>query len=141
MANIIHSAKSACDWTRNELLAYNIRVVNEDFNMFFSYPNMPPSTMHPDILNNVTVPPNPSKSTRLFFRYMNDAMVRSESAFDDFSAYLLTLIDFDKLNRVIHHTSEIGFVMCRLNVSAKLDISIEDEDYLLFVQEDKVSSS
>ncbi|KAF8969914.1 hypothetical protein BDZ97DRAFT_1596519, partial [Flammula alnicola] len=52
MANIIRSAKSGSDWTMNELLAYNIHVVDEDVATFFGHPNLPAPTVDPIILNN-----------------------------------------------------------------------------------------
>jgi hypothetical protein len=138
MATISLSANYSHQWTRDDLLAYNIRIMDKDFNTFFSYPNMPPSTVHPDILNNVTVPPNPSKSTRLFFRYMKDAMIQSESAVNDFGAYLLTLLGYDEPDRVVHKRLEIGFIMSGIQVFAQPAICVEG-DKLLLVQEIKVS--
>jgi hypothetical protein len=46
MAAITRSAKYGHKWTRDDLLAY-ISVVNEDFDTFSGYPNMPPSTVDP----------------------------------------------------------------------------------------------
>ncbi|KIJ31389.1 hypothetical protein M422DRAFT_185989 [Sphaerobolus stellatus SS14] len=148
MANLIRSAKSGSDWTKNELFAFNIAVVNQDVATFFGDPNLPASTIDPIILNNLDPPPGPvAKSTRLFFRYLKDAMERfpqgalTESAVDSFAAYLLGLLDYDEPDRVVHQRLEIGFVMCGSRVDAKPDVCVMDENYLLLVQEDKRRAS
>ncbi|KAK0221372.1 hypothetical protein IW262DRAFT_1373266 [Armillaria fumosa] len=144
MANIVRSAKSGSDWTVNELLAYNINVVDEDVATFFGLPNLPAPTVDPIILNNPDKPPGPiTRSTRLFFRYLKDTTERfppgaaTKSAVDDFASYLLGMLGYDEPDRVIHQRMEIGFIMCGMRVDAKPGICVLDDDgYLLLVQED-----
>jgi hypothetical protein len=132
----------------NELFAYNISVVDEDVATFFGSTDLPQSTLDPIILNNIDAPPGlSSKSTRLFFRYLTATMTRfppgaaTESAVNDFAAFLLSLLDSDEPDRVVHHRLEIGFIMCGTRVNSKPDICVMDEqDFLLLVQVDKVSS-
>lgn len=49
------------------------------------------------------------------------------------------MLDYDEPERVIHQRLEIGFFMCGQTVKAKPDVVVMDEeDYILLVQEDKV---
>ena len=145
MANIIRSAKSGSDWTINEVVGFNITVMDDNVVTFFGNPNLPASTVDPIILNNVSLPPGRvAKSTRLFFRYLEDAMERfppgqpTEAAVDTFAFHLLGLLDYDEPNRAVYKRMEIGFIMCGQRVDAKPDICVMDDNYLLLVQEDRV---
>ena len=42
MANLVRSAKSGSDWTTNELLSYNIKVMEQSLVDFFQEANLPP---------------------------------------------------------------------------------------------------
>ncbi|KAJ7508171.1 hypothetical protein B0H11DRAFT_1792850 [Mycena galericulata] len=144
MAKIILSAKSGNDWTRNELHALNISIEPLDPPTFFGAA-LPDPTVDAVLLDNRTRPSGPiSKDNRLFFRYLEDATRRfpsgppTESAVDDFAAFLLRLLDYDEPERVVHQHLEIGFFMCGQKVDAKPDVVIMNEkDYILLVQEDK----
>ena len=147
MANTIRSAKSGSDWTTNELVGFNITVVDDNVATFFGNPNLPASTVDPIIFNNVGLPPGPvAKSTRLFFRYLQDAIERfppgqpTEAVVDTFALNLLGLLDYDEPNRALYQRMEIGFgfIMCSQRVDAKPDICIMDDKFLLLVQEDNV---
>ena len=59
-----------------------------------------------------------------------------ESAAGDLAFILL---DYDEPDRVIHRRLQIGFLMSGMHVDAKPDTCIlDDEDFVLLVQEDKV---
>ena len=76
------------DWSDNELLAFNIRVIDTGVAAFFNTPELSPSTVSAKILTNIDRPDGPAiKDDHLvFFQYMK--MVEnprsSESRFDDF---------------------------------------------------------
>ena len=144
MAKVILSAKSGSDWTENELHAFNIWVASVGTAQFFGNTVLPPAAISPAILNHAHMPPGPiSKDDRLFFEYLTDAERSSsseESAVDDFAAHILRMLDYDNQDRRIRTRKEIPFVMSGCRVDAKIDVCVMDRaDYLLLVQEDKVS--
>ena len=144
MARVIPSAKSGSDWTENELHAFNIHVASVGPALFF-FGNtvLPPAAISPAILNNVQMPPGPiSKDDRLFFEYLIDAERSSseESAVDDFTVHILRTLDYDNQDRRIRTRKKIPFIMSGCRVDVKTDVCVMDRtDYLLLVQEDKVS--
>ncbi|RDB25626.1 hypothetical protein Hypma_006166 [Hypsizygus marmoreus] len=150
MANFRRSGKSGNDWTETDLKAFNIAVVNEDVATFFGNPDLPPvsTTVDPTILNNSDLPPGTTtKSTRLFFQYLEDARVGSyvgaqrESAIIDFAAFLLGLLDYDEPDRIIHERMEIVFEMCGTFVDAQPGVCIWNHsrlwEYHLLLQQGK----
>ena len=146
MANIIRSAKSGSDWGLNELVGFNISIVDQDAATFFGHPNLPELPhISPVILENVRSPgaDRISKADHHFFGYMEDAMIpESESLVDDFAVFLLQMMDYDTGSRILHTRKEMSFQMCGQNVSAKADICLVDRSQrscILLVQEDKVS--
>ena len=146
MAKVILSAtrKSGSDWTENELHAFKIRVASVGTAQFFGNTVLPPAAISPAILNHAHMPPGPiSKDDRLFFEYLTDAERSSsseESAVDDFAAHILRMLDYDNQDRRIRTRKEIPFIMSGCRVDAKTDVCVMDRaDYLLLVQEDKVS--
>ena len=82
-----------------------------------------------------------------FFAYMEDTMAISpgnESLVQDFAAFLLKMLSYDKCRRVVHLQKEMGFEMRGQHVDAKADVCIMERSvsgmkYLPLVQEDKVS--
>ncbi|KAL0955382.1 hypothetical protein HGRIS_001630 [Hohenbuehelia grisea] len=139
MANILTSAKSGSDWTANELLAFNISLVSVPPEEFFETASLPDPRVSSSILNNAFLPDGPTtKSDRLFFKYLKDAMRGEESCVDDFAHFLLSMFDYDEPDRVIHQRKELSFIMHGSVVYAKPDVCVmDDTDFLLLVQEDK----
>ncbi|OJA17480.1 hypothetical protein AZE42_03912 [Rhizopogon vesiculosus] len=113
----ILSAKSGNNWTTNDLTAFNITVEPRDPISFFGSP-LPNTTVDPILLNNLQRPPGAiSKDNRLFFRYLADILrfplgPQGDSVIDDFTAFLLSMLDYDEPERVVHQHLEIGFLMC-----------------------------
>ena len=150
MAELIRTAKSASNWTRNELQAYNISVVDTDVATFFGDPKLPAlTTVDPIILNHRNRPAGIvlSNATRLFFHHLGSAMGQNgnqanEANVDDFALHLLRSFDYDGGNRAVHQQQPIRFMMCGEWVVAKPDICVLTEDsFHLLVQEDKVCST
>ncbi|PPQ86429.1 hypothetical protein CVT25_008087 [Psilocybe cyanescens] len=141
MANLIRSAKSGSDWSSNELLAFNIRVVEAGMAAFFNTTELPQPMVSTTILANVDKPDGPLiKDDRLFFQYMKmvEKPRSSESRVDDFAAFLLRITNYDELDRVICQRTEISFPMVGQRVDAKFDVClVNDLEFLLLVQEDK----
>jgi len=144
MANLVRSAKSGSHWTKNELLAFNIRVTAVDMPAFFGCTELPPAPNFPVFLNNLGRPDGPlPKDERQFFQYMQLAQQASseESAVDDFAAFILRTLGYDEPNCVVRLRKEMSFYMAGVSVDAKADVCVmNDLDYLLLVQEDKVST-
>ncbi|KAF8219045.1 hypothetical protein L208DRAFT_1455853 [Tricholoma matsutake] len=141
----IRSAKSGSDWSDNELLAFNIQVVDTTITVFFNTPELPPPTVAPTILNNIDKPDGPLvKGDRLFFQYMRlvEKPRSPESRVDDFAAFILRILNYDNKDRIICQRTEMSFPMTGHRVDAKTDVCLMDElELLLLVQEDKRTSS
>jgi hypothetical protein len=143
MANLIRSAKSGSDWTSNELLAFNIKVVDTNATTFFGNPELPQPFISPTILNNLHMPDGDLlDDERDFFLHLSSVENGfEESAVDDFAALLLRLMKYNSgRQRLIRSRKEISFVMAGHRVDAKTDVCvIEDGRFILLVQEDKAS--
>lgn len=131
----------------NELIAFNIEVIDVNAQTFFGNAILPQLTLSPVILNNLEEPPGPlHKADMDFFAYMEDAMIippGEESLVDDFATFVLKMMRYDEGRRVIHLRKEMGFEMCGQRVDAKTDVCVMERSgtgakYLLLVQEDKV---
>ncbi|KAJ7036800.1 hypothetical protein C8F04DRAFT_465639 [Mycena alexandri] len=96
---------------------------------------------HPVLIEKLTHPSEAiSKEDSLFFRYLRHATRRfavgpaTDSAVNDFTAFLLRMLDYDEPN-VVHQRMELDLIMCGQQVTAKPDLVIMDDwDYLLLVQ-------
>ncbi|KAF8332396.1 uncharacterized protein EI90DRAFT_2885864, partial [Cantharellus anzutake] len=53
MANLIRSAKSGSDWTRNELAAYHIECHREEPLAFFGVQALPQPLVDPELLTSL----------------------------------------------------------------------------------------
>jgi hypothetical protein len=131
----------------NELIAFNIEVIDVNAQTFFGSAILPQLTVSAVILDNLEEPAGPlHKADMDFFAYMEDAMIippGEESLVDDFAAFVLKMMRYDEGRRVIHLRKEMGFEMCGQRVDAKTDVCVMERSgtgakYLLLVQEDKV---
>ena len=149
MANIIRSAKSGSDWGTNELVGFNIEIVDVKLSSFFGMDQLPQPMVSQAILDNAEEPAGLSSKPDIdFFQYMEDAMAippAEESLVDDFAAFILKMMHYDEGHRVVHMRKEMGFEMCGQRVNAKADVCLMERiggaKYLLLVQEDKVSAT
>ncbi|KAL0945747.1 hypothetical protein HGRIS_012038 [Hohenbuehelia grisea] len=142
MADLIISAKSGSDWTRNELAYFNIKIRDVEAPAFFNRASLPPPSVPPGILQNAVATPDMTEEEQDFFNYLEVAMIEEESAVDDFAAYLFRLFRYNRPNRIIRTKKEMSFIMGGKKVSAKADVTIQDQGhYLLLVQENKRNRS
>jgi hypothetical protein len=144
MADIIRSAKSGSDWTINEITAYRIVITPQNVTAFFGNPVLPQPSVHRVILDNEQYPPGGIQDTndRMFFFYLDEVMAvppGEESAVDDFSANLLSILQYNSDDRYIRQRKDIPFFICGSNSHAKTDVCVVDRQLgiLLLVQEDK----
>ncbi|KAH9180561.1 hypothetical protein EDB89DRAFT_2110649 [Lactarius sanguifluus] len=133
MAELIRNAKSARDWTRNELVAYNIAVEYQDATTFFGTHDLPqPATVNPAVLTDTGPDDAADDSVYELLRTMDLAMSPApaeESAVDDFVVLPVA---------VLRTRKDIPLVICGENRYAKTDVCIVDQnEILLVVQEDK----
>jgi hypothetical protein len=147
MANLVRSEKSGSSWKMNELIAFNIEIIDVNAQTFFGNAILPQVTLSPVILDNFEEPAGPlHKADMDFFAYMEDAMIiplGEESLVNDFAAFVLKMMRYDEGRPVIHLRKEMGFEMCGQCVDAKTDVCVMERSstgakYLLLVQEDKV---
>lgn len=97
MSNIIRNAKPASDWTRNDLVAYNISLVPCDAAKFFGQdpppsPSLPVLNNHPQLLTHPTTDDITDKDAYRVLEYMDLTMTLAPnevSAVDDFVTHLL----------------------------------------------------
>jgi len=142
MANLIRSAKSGGDWTKNDLSAYNIRVVLQDAPTFFGVAQLPaPVTTPEEILVVDDANATTSDEGYVLLRTLDIAMSpppNEESAVDDFAVALLRACGYIRRGRVVRTRKDINFLVCGENRHAKTDVCIlDDNEILLLVQEDK----
>ncbi|KAH9005166.1 hypothetical protein EDB86DRAFT_2825476 [Lactarius hatsudake] len=142
MAELIRNAKSARDWTRNELAAYNIAVEYQDAATFFGTHDLPqPATVNPAVLTDTDPDDAADDDVYELLRTMDLAMSPApaeESAVDDFVVLLLRALRYNTRGRVLRTRKDIPLVICGENRYAKTDVCIVDQnEILLVVQEDK----
>jgi hypothetical protein len=143
MAELIRSAKSGSDWTRNELAAYNIVVEYQDAVTFFGTHILPQptATINPGVLTATTPDDATDDGVYELLRMMDLAMCPApaeESAVDDFAVMLLRALGYNGRGRVLRTRKDLPLIICGENRHAKTDVCIIDQnEILLLVQEDK----
>ena len=146
MADIVLSAKSGSDWTRNELQAFNIQTVTDNVATFFGNPKLPHPSVRQAILVNEHYPNDglPDKEDRIFLGLMSHAMEivpGQGSAVNDFMGHLLKLLGYDEPDRIVRQRVDRPLFMCGRRVLTKADVCVINGrglgDIILLVQEDK----
>ncbi|KIM92408.1 hypothetical protein PILCRDRAFT_810464 [Piloderma croceum F 1598] len=143
MANLIRSSKSGHDWTINDLMAYNISIVQQNTATFFGQATLPLPAQHPDLLNRLMADEMVDDDSYQVVRYMDlamDPVPGEESAVGDFAMQLLRMMGYASrtLRRDLRSRKDISLFICREWWHAKTDVCVMDRSsYLLLVQEDK----
>ena len=142
MANLIRSAKSANNWTRNELAAYHIESDLEDPLTFFGVPALPQPQVDPDLLNSLDAAQAVDDRNAELLHLLDMAMTPrlGESAVNDFAAVLFRATGYAARDRVARTRRDLTLVICGEFRHAQTDVCIVDRgrnDILLLVQEDK----
>jgi len=143
MASLIRSSKSGHDWTINDLMAYNISIVQQNTATFFGQAALPLPAQHPDLLNRLTADEMVDDDSYQVVRYMDlamDPVPGEESAVDDFAMQLLRMMGYASrtLGRDLRSRKDIPLFICGEWWHAKTDVCVMDRSsYLLLVQEDK----
>jgi hypothetical protein len=150
MANTVPVAKPGDEWGKNELLAFNIQVVEVDMSTFFGSASLPELTsVSRAILDNQEEPTDSgyqlSKAEIDFFAYLETATVfrGDEQPFvTDFLVYMLRMMGYDEGHRVVRTKNEMPLEMCGKRVSGTVDVSVmkwrNGLEYLFLATEYKV---
>jgi hypothetical protein len=149
MANIIRSAKSRSDWSKNELLAYNITVQLQDVVNFFGHELGLTNDLNPNLFSSAdpTIAVDFSKETYRFLAYLDlasRANAGQESAINDLARSVLEVTGFDETGTVLHTRYDIPFTICGdSHRAARSDVCLVhlNSMILLVVQEDKTAFS
>jgi hypothetical protein len=147
MANVIRIAKSGSEWTGNDLIAYNINIVDADRRKFFGdswtdNPNVSTEILSFDIDDGDRSILH--KDARRVLAALDLATSsRRESLVDDFSRDLLILMDYDSISRTVGTRRNIDLIMCSVITCAQVDVCVEslNNTSLLLLQEDKTNES
>jgi hypothetical protein len=141
MANFIRLAKSGNEWSTNELMAYNISIVERDQNTFFNGP-LPAYTGPAGFVQYEDRVQGLDASSLALIKRLDLAMKvmdGEESAVDDFATELFRALGYETEQTVIRTRKNIRLSMCGQQVYAKTDVCVMDinSELLLLVQEDK----
>ncbi|KAF8175101.1 hypothetical protein BJ912DRAFT_885110 [Pholiota molesta] len=132
MANTFPVARPGDEWGKNELLAFNIQVVEVDMSTFFGSASLPELTsVSRVILDNREEPTDSvyqlSKADIDFFAYLESATVfrGDEQPFvTDFLVYMLRMMGYDEGHRVVRTKNDMPLEMCGKRVSGTADVSV-----------------
>ncbi|KZP22370.1 hypothetical protein FIBSPDRAFT_919371 [Athelia psychrophila] len=142
MANLSRTAKSGNDWTRNDLKAYNIEIVNQSIPTFFGMPQLPelPENLRSfaDTQDRTEAADDATHKLLHYLDLAHNPKMGQELAVDTFAERLLQTLGYDSWRRLILTRQELPFFICGEKRGAEADICICDEnDILLLVQADK----
>lgn len=145
MANITRNAKSGSDWTANELLSYNIKIVEQSFAHFFQAADLPPlsegTRSFVETLDRAAAKQANDKDTYKLLNHLDLAHnpeVGQEAAVDRFADVLLEKLGYTSGFRITLTRQSFPLLICGSNCKARTNVCICDEnDILLFVQVDK----
>ena len=133
MANIIRNAKSGNDWTKNDLVAYNISLVSRNAAEFFGQDPLPVPKNHPQLLTHPTTDGITDDDAYRVLEYMDFAMTgvpNEESAIDDFATHLLIVLGYADMNsdRVVRTHKDIPLYICGEWRRAKANVCVIDKN-------------
>jgi hypothetical protein len=148
MANVIRSAKSGSDWSRNELLAYNIVVHHQSTEAFFGH-NIDSNLAHIDplLLSGSLDSEGLSDATYRVLQYLDlatRANAGQESAIDDFAKEILRVVGYEERGTLLRSRYAIPLTISgETNWLAQTDVCLVhgSSTILLVVQEDKTAVS
>ncbi|KAE9398240.1 hypothetical protein BT96DRAFT_1020243 [Gymnopus androsaceus JB14] len=148
MSDLVRIARSANEWTSNELEAYNIQIAFQNAQTFFNETPLPAPSLHPEILTAQTANDTVDEASWTVLCQLELAMTSWTSAEADiiggdtalFTVVLLRSLGYIHRPRVFRTRKELRFVTCGENKDANLDVSIIDHSVnavILLVQEDR----
>jgi len=143
MAEIIRSAKSGSEWTTNELIAYNIKIVPQPPEQFFgTAAQVSLASLDPLIITGSTDTANLSDATLRYLTYLDLATKGSqETLIDEFSRETLSLLGYSERGLALFTRYIIPLTICGRETAAQTDVCLVDgrSMILLILQEDKTT--
>ncbi|KAF5342904.1 hypothetical protein D9758_015393 [Tetrapyrgos nigripes] len=142
MADLIRTAKSGSDWTRNELQAYNIQLQREHPLAFFGVQALPEPNVDAELIQTIDAPAMHRDENAELITLLDLAMAHrsGECAVDDFAVQLFRTMGYVRRERVARTRKDLVLQICGELRQAKTDVCIVDRsnnDIILLVQEDK----
>ncbi|KAH9063688.1 hypothetical protein EDB83DRAFT_2601205 [Lactarius deliciosus] len=140
--DLLCSAKSACEWTQNELDAYNIDVDYQDSAAFFGQDDLPLPQVNKELLNTVKVANMVIPTNAILINYLDQAMMycARESMVNDLSSALLRELGFQTNTRLVCTQVPLSYMICGMSCHANPNICVLDctqDDIILMIQENK----
>ncbi len=141
-ANLTRLAKSASEWTSNELEAYNI-VVQEQTSEHFFGGTLPEYTGPPGFVQSEYLPANGADAeSKALFKALDLAKMVNKgeaSAVADFTAEVLRATGYEGDQTSVHIRKTFRLFMCGKDVDAMADVCLVDSTagVRLVVEEDK----
>lgn len=146
MANLNRILKSANDWNRYHLEAYNIHLRFENRATFFGKSKLPPPQIDKEVLTTLEAEDMLSDHNAELIHLLDMAMCpvpAGESAVNDFTVELLRQLGYVKRNRIAHTQKDIPHLVCGEWKHTRCDICLldclNDWEILLLIQEIKQS--
>ncbi|KAK0186722.1 hypothetical protein F5146DRAFT_935951 [Armillaria mellea] len=134
MANLLRTAKSGCDWTINELDAYNIKIVPVDPLEFFRLQALSQPQVDPERLEHVeAMDMIQDRNTELI------SLLGLESAVVDFAVELFRVLGYVQRNRLARTRVDLPLLICGEYRHTRTNVCLVDcsrDDILLLAQED-----
>lgn len=132
MANIARTPKCGNDWTPNDLLAYNIRVIYQDSATFFGVPELPQPDVDDEVLTAQDASAMQRDDSYALLRAMELVMASAhgqESAVVDFVVEPLRTLRYTgrESGRVVRTRKDIRLWICGKERRAKTSVCIVDE--------------
>jgi hypothetical protein len=144
MAEITRVCKSGSKWTKNDLRAFNIKVLRKPEKEFFGFSlgDVSLDDVPYGFVNFEYPDDDDDPESRDILGYLDLAMSSiefEESAVDDFAHELLRILKFKKEDQLIRTRKGIKMIMCGKDTHAKTDVCIINKRrrILFLIQENK----
>ena len=147
-SEVIRSAKSGSDWTRNELIAYNIKIVPQTPEQFFGAPTFGIlAELDTSIIIGSTDTANLSDAALRYLTFLDLATHVAgnhwqKTLLDEFSRQTLDLLGYSERGLALLTQYNIPMTICGDNKSAQTDVCLVDGRtvmILLILQGDKTA--
>ncbi|PVU92842.1 hypothetical protein BB561_003589 [Smittium simulii] len=131
MANIIRSSKSGSQWTQNDLIAFNIRIVEQNSVDFFGVDikNINIS----DYIHRIDNSDDQLSADLKNYIKLVSTSPGEESAVVDFAATLLRLLKYTDIEHFVRVRKRISLFMCGEQTIAETDVCIMSLNQILFL--------
>jgi hypothetical protein len=142
MADIIRSAKSGSDWTRNDLDSYHITIHQVDHLLFFGLQELPQPVIDQELLNILDADTMQQDRNAELIELLDLAKIpdEDETVVHDFVVELFKVLGYVRRKRLARTRVDLPLLVCGEERHAKTDVCIFDRsqnDILLLVQAER----